>query len=148
MDQQNQGLFDLHLDQQSFVNLKEAAKWARFIAIIGFIISALMVLFALFAGTLLSSMGAGFGDFSMIGSGLIAGFYLVLALIWFFPNLFLFRFSSQMQQSIRLNEQIKLQQALTNLKAYFKFLGILFLVIICIYALVFIVAIIMGIASR
>ena len=46
MDQQNQGLFDLHLDQQSFVNLKEAARWARFIAIIGFIISALMVLFA------------------------------------------------------------------------------------------------------
>ena len=62
MDQQNQGLFDLHLDQQSFVNLKEAAKWARFIAIIGFIISALMVLFALFAGTLLSTMGAGFGE--------------------------------------------------------------------------------------
>ena len=50
MDQQNQNLFELQLDQPSAAYLGEAAKWAKFLAIIGFIFCGLMILAALFMG--------------------------------------------------------------------------------------------------
>ena len=64
----NQNLFDLHLDQQSFAYFEETAKWAKFIAIIGFVFCALMVVFALFAGTIFATMFATMGvEGNMVG---------------------------------------------------------------------------------
>ena len=146
MDQSNQNLFDLQLDQQSFAYFRESAKWAKFISIIGFIFCALMVIFALFAGTMFASMGAAFGAGSAVSGG-ITVFYILFAILWFFPCLYLYRFASQMQTAIENNEQVKLQNSLMNLKSYFRFMGILFIVILALYALAIIGGILMGISQ-
>ena len=149
MDQPNQNMFDLHFDQQSFNYLGETARWAKFIAIIGFIFCALMVMIALFAGTIFASMfaamGAGAGP--VIGSTVFTVVYLVFAALWFFPCLYLYRFASQMQSAIHNNEQNKIQTSFRNLKAYFRFLGILFIIILSFYALGFIGAMMMGVLN-
>lgn len=149
MDQENQGLFDLHLDEQIFSHFSESARWAKFIAVVGFIFCVFMVMAAIFMGAMLSTMGAGIPGFPAAASGgLISGLYLVFALLFFFPNLFLFRFGSQIQQSIRLNEQARLQTSMKNLKAYFRYVGILYIVIIALYVLAFIFAIFASILAR
>jgi hypothetical protein len=149
MDQENRGLFDLHLDEQIFSHLSESARWAKFIAIVGFIFCVFMVMGAIFMGAMLSTMGSGIPGFPAAASGgLISTLYLIFALLFFFPNLFLFRFGSQIQQSIRLNEQARLQTSLKNLKAYFRFVGILYIVIISLYVLAFIFLIFAGIMAR
>lgn len=136
MDQQNQNLFDLHLDQQSFSYFGEAAKWAKFIAIIGFVFCGLMVVIALFAGSMFASMFASMGSgMGMVGGGVFTVVYLIFAALWFFPCLYLFRFATQMQSAIQSNEQVKLQYSIRNLKAYFRFLGILFIIVLAFYAL-------------
>jgi len=149
MDQQNQNLFELQLDQPSTAYLGEAAKWAKFLAIMGFIFCAFMVVAALFAGSMMSAMmssaGSGFG--SMYGSGLFTVIYLFGAALYFFPCLFLFRFASQMQDAIRNHEQSKLQGSLKNLKSCFRFLGILTIVIIAIYVLILIGALVVGVGT-
>ncbi len=82
MEQQNPSIFELQLDPQSFTYFREAAKWARFIAIIGFIFCGLMVLVGLFAGSMMATMmGSAFGGYSAIGGGVFTVIYLLFALL-------------------------------------------------------------------
>jgi preprotein translocase subunit SecG len=149
MDQQNQNLFELQLDQPSAAYLGEAAKWAKFLAIIGFIFCGLMILAALFAGSIMGAMmsSMGGGSASMFGSGFITVVYLCFTAIYVFPCRYLFMFASQMQDALRSNEQNKLQTSFTNLKACFRFMGILFIVIMCFYVLAIIIVMIAGIGG-
>lgn len=142
MDQQNQNLFDLHVDHIVSSQLSEAAKWGRFIGIVGMIFSALFVLFGLFAGTLIGSMmpmmgGGDAAGMGMIGAGFFTFMFLIIALVYFFPALFLFRFGSQAQAAIKSNDQPKLQSSIKNLKACFRFMGILMIIGLAFYVLAF-----------
>jgi uncharacterized membrane protein YjgN (DUF898 family) len=149
MDQQNQNLFELQLDQPSTAFLGEAAKWAKFLAILGFILCAFMVIAALFAGSIMSSMmaSAGGGMGSMFGGGFITVVYLVGAALYFFPCLYLFKFASQMQDALRNHEQAKLQGSFKNLKSLFRFVGILTIIILAIYILLVIGLLVVGVGS-
>lgn len=146
--EQNQSLFDLQIDQQGLSYLGEAARWARFVAICGFIFCALMVMAGFFMGTMMTAMMGAVSSLSAIGSGFITFFYLLLAAIWFLPCLFLFRFGSQMQLAVRNNQQDKLHQSLSNLKSYFKFIGVLFIIVLTFYALAIVGGVIAGMAIR
>jgi uncharacterized membrane protein YjgN (DUF898 family) len=149
MDQQNQNLFELQLDHPSTAYLGEAAKWAKFLAIMGFIFCALFVIFALFAGSIMGAAmsAAGSGMSSMFGSGVLTAIYLVLAAVYFFPCLYLFRFASQMQDAIRNHEQNKLQGSFKNLKACFRFLGILIIITLAFYVVAIIGGLLVGLSA-
>jgi hypothetical protein len=147
MEQQNQNLFELQLDQPSAAHLGEAAKWAKFLAIIGFIFCAIMILVALFAGSIMGTMMAsmGGGAASMMGSGFVTVIYLLLTAVYFFPCLYLYKFASQMQSALPGNEQGRLQSSFKNLKACFRFMGILFIIVMSFYVLAIIGVMIAGI---
>ena len=68
--------------------INETRKWAQFLAILGFIGAGLIAIMAIFAGSMFSGM---------IGAGGIAVtvLYLLMALLYFFPSLYLFRFSEK-----------------------------------------------------
>jgi len=132
----NQSLFDLQLDPPGVDYLRESAKWAKFIAIIGFIFCGLMVIASLFMGSILaSSMSDVMGGAGVVGGGVFTVMYMLFAALWFVPCLYLFRFSSKMQVALRNNEQETLLNALKNLKSYFKFIGILLIIVLSLYAI-------------
>jgi uncharacterized membrane protein YesL len=147
MDQSTQNLFDLQIDQNSNSYLSEAAKWGKFLAIMGFIFCGLLVIIALFAGTMMASMMSGFGGSDAAAgaagvSGMALTFvYIVFALIYFFPCLYLFNFSSKMQAALRSNQQDSLNTAFRNLKSCFKFMGILMIVILAFWVLAIVIGI-------
>jgi len=138
MDQnQTSSLFELHVDQQSSSYLGETAKWAKFLSIVGFVMCGLIVLAALFAGAF---FGAAFRQMGMSGGGAVGGaflsiIYILVALLYFFPCLYLFNFSGKMQVALKNNDQEQLSGSLRNLKSCFKFLGILTIVMLSFYAL-------------
>lgn len=139
---------ELNLDQSSILFLGESARWARFLSIIGFISCGLMVIVGLFFGSLMgglmSSMGGAEGrDLGMLGSGFFGFIYILGSLLIFFPALFLYRFSIKMRRAITNNEQPILTDSFKNLKSFFKFYGIVTIVILAFYLL----AIIGGIIS-
>lgn len=124
-------LFELQIDHNVSAYLRETARWAKFLAILGFIGCACMVLLALFAGSLIAGslglMGGGAYASGYLG-GMITVIYLLVALVMFFPCLYLYNFASRMQAALRSNDQEQLTKSFRNLKSCYRYMGILTLI--------------------
>lgn len=141
--------FALQVDNGNIPYLAEAAKWAKFLAIAGFIFCTLIILAALFAGPYMSTIVSEFdpqatGNIGAISGTVVIIYYALIALLYFFPCLFLFNFASKMQAAIRNNDQIYLNNSFKNLKSCFKFWGILVVIGLCIIAIGIIFSIVIG----
>jgi L-cystine uptake protein TcyP (sodium:dicarboxylate symporter family) len=89
-------LFRFGIDQSSRAHLSEAAKWAKFLAIVGFVMCGLIVVIAIFAGSILALMSNSFNDgyssSTRLSGGMgafVAIFYIGIAILFFLPYLFL-----------------------------------------------------------
>ncbi|MFT3824127.1 MAG: DUF5362 family protein [Chitinophagaceae bacterium] len=136
--QQTESLFELQIDPAISRYLSETARWTKFLSIVGFIGCALIMLIAVFMGAFWSSfMGLTGTDgpaFAMGGTVLMV-VYVLIALLYFFPCLYLFRFSSRMQVALVNNDQVALTTAFQNLKSCFKFIGILTIIVLAFWIL-------------
>ena len=149
----NPSIFNLSIDSATRTNLLETAKWARFLAIVGFVFLGLMVAGSIIAITFMagtlgardSGLSGSFYMLSTFGAG-IAVFYVMIAILCFFPLLFLLRFANRMRTAIRGNDQQALQVSTQNLKVFFSYIGIIAIVVLSLYALFFVIAI-MGAAA-
>jgi hypothetical protein len=80
------------------------------------------------------------------GSTLTVGFvYIAMAAFLVAPPIYLTRYYAQIGNLKRLRRPVDLENALDAQRAYWKYLGILSLVIVGIYAIIFIVALLFGI---
>ena len=59
--------------------------------------------------------------------------YIVMALVYLFPILYLYRFSAGIRQALYKNNQEHLVSAFTNLKSHYKSIGIIMIVFLCLY---------------
>ena len=62
-------------------------------------------------------------------------FYILFAVLYFFPCLYLLRFSNKMKLALVADDQEMLTDSFRNLKALFRYVGILTLIILAFYAL-------------
>ena len=141
--EQNQetSLFGFGIDQSSRAHLAEAAKWAKFLAIVGFVMCGLIIVLSFFIGTLFTTSMSRYGDSSSFGSGLgiiMTIVYLSFGVLYFFPCLFLFRFANNMIVALNSNEQITLNRSFQNLKIMFRYVGILTIIVLALYIFAFI----------
>lgn len=128
---------DLQVDSISFAHLHETARWAKFLAIVGFIIAGFLLLAAIFAGSLLGKMsGAGLSSSqSVIGAGFLSAIYIVIAVIYFVMCLFLYRFAAKMQIALQSTDQENFNLSLHNLKLVYRITGIIVIVYLALVAL-------------
>lgn len=142
-------------DNQLYINviskdfLKEIAKWANFLSIVGFVMIGLFVIFAIFAGTVFSalgSMGGSMGAAGMAGGTFITILYLLMAVLYFFPIYYLNKFASNLKVALQQNNSETLATSLGFLKSHYKFIGIMMIVLLSIYALFFVIGLI-GLAA-
>ncbi|HEY6901451.1 MAG TPA: hypothetical protein VI233_12440, partial [Puia sp.] len=132
------GLFELSIDSAANGHLKEAARWAKFLAIVGFIFCAFFLLFAVVAGSLLPGLFNTMGTQGLSGSSfsvVIIVIYSGLAAINFFPCLYLFKFASKMQIALRDNDQEQMVRSFRNIRAFFRFVGMLMIIALCFWAI-------------
>lgn len=149
--QQDSSLFGINIDQAGRGHLSEAARWARFLAIVGFIMCGIIVLIGLSFGSIMGTLGdrygTGYPDYSAPGLGAVmAVYYIAIALLYFFPCLFLYRFGAKMKQALAANNQEIVNTSFQNLKACFRFLGIVTIIILCFAILGFLV-VVLGMAT-
>lgn len=150
MDQnQETTLFGFGIDPTSRAHLAEAAKWAKFLAIVGFVVCGLIVIIGIFFGSFLSMMSGVYGDeyrgSSAVTSGIgafMAVVYIGMAILFFFPYLFLFRFANGMKSALNTNDQLTLNSSFQNLKIMFRYVGILTIVLLSFYALAILMVIV------
>jgi len=150
---QSHPLFSLSIDPVTKAHLSEAGKWARFLAIAGFIFIGLMVVAGIFLSITFSSLetqstynGNPAGMFSAMGVGMML-FYILFAVIMFFPLLFLLRFANKIKTALAANDQEQLNTSFQNLKAYFRFIGIVTIIGLAFYGIGILFGILSAIAA-
>jgi hypothetical protein len=142
----------MELTEEAQGYLLEAGKWAYFLSIIGFIICGLVLLAAIFAGSLFTRIAQMQPENAtaalMAGAGgFVTFFYLLIDVIYFFFSLYLYQFGSKIKQSIKLSDSDYLTRSLGKLKSFFKLWGIITIVVITIYVLIFFIVIVVGIGA-
>ena len=129
----------IEIENETLKYLNTARKWAMFLAIIGFIFLGLIIIIGLIAGTFLTAFNSGEKSLG-IPESLMFIPVLLVALLYFFPVLFLFRFSKHTSHAIQTLDKLEFHKAMKNLKSYFAYIGIMIIVVFSFYIVVLIVA--------
>lgn len=124
--------------------LKEIAQWTKFLSIVGFFFVALLMIIGVFAGSVYKQLFDELSRQSGVNMGLlISALYLVFAIVYFFPILFLFKFAKHLKIALQTKENTDLENSFEKLKSHYKFIGVLTIITLSLYALA-LVAGIMG----
>jgi hypothetical protein len=142
---QNQQLFSLNIEPITKSHLRETAKWAKFLSIAGIVFLSLATLAVLLSLTIMPRMA----KFTMNGveqeeftAGMRISFFLVMVIVFaiaFFPMLFMLQFANQMKTALYSNNQELLNSSFQNLKKYFRYIGIIMIIVLAFYALAFVI---------
>lgn len=150
----------LELNQLAIKNIEDSAKWGKFIAIVGFVLVALLLFIALIMAFVLPSIN--FSELqdmqgmqnnpgaAMLANGMgpfLSFLYLIIAVLYFIPILFLYNYSTQSLKAIKNVDSDLLTSAFNNMRKQYKFVGIMTIIVIALYALLFIGGFIAGIMS-
>ncbi|WP_153800698.1 DUF5362 family protein [Foetidibacter luteolus] len=147
METNQVSLFELHIDQPASAHLYSSAKWGKFLAIVGFVFCGLALLLAAFTGTFLNTLasmdgGGRYSNAGVLGATTLTVIYVVCAILYFFPCLFLYNYSSSMLKALESQDQEKLVRSFSQLKSCFKFLGVLTIIGLALYALILILIVV------
>ena len=136
---------DLQVSPPAMGYLIETAKWGKFLAIMGFILCGITVVLSFFIPVVLTQLppyNTMSSEFSSAMKVTMTIVYLLLALLFFFPCFYLYKFSVKMQSAAKTVSQENFDESLMNMKSMFKFFGIFTIIMLSFYAVAFIVGII------
>ena len=137
---------ELKLNNHSKDFLRETAKWAHFLSIIGFIGIGIIVIVAIFFSSFMASAYSEFPGAASSGAFLTI-IYILVAVLYFFPVLYLYKFSSNMKRALAMEDEVTLAKSFENLKSHYKFIGILTIVMLSFYILIFVIGLAAGLSS-
>jgi len=131
---------NLLLTEEAISYLLKAAKWGKFLAILGFIVTGLI-----FIGGVLMTFIIGMLPDDMIplnmpfSPTIISIIYVVIAAISAVPVFFLNSFCNNAIKAVNLSDSGHMTHAIRNLKRLFVFIGISTIVFLALYTLILIV---------
>jgi len=106
---------------QSAAILGETQPWVRFLGVLGFVMVGFMLLVGLGTGV----FGIASGQPEMAALIVV---YPLMALLYFFPSLYLVRFASRIREFTQGQRPQQLEAALVTQRSFWRFVGILSLV--------------------
>ena len=121
--------------------LFETAKWGKFIAIVGYVGMGIMIILGLLVMIGKSSFGQFTGHNSTVG--ILGIIYIIMAIIYYFPVTYLYKFSKQIRNGLLANDELSITTGFSNLKSLFKFTAILIIVMLAMYG----VALVIGVGA-
>lgn len=138
--------FGLQLNESAKGFLRETAKWAYFLSILGYVGIGLIVLVAIFAGTIFATVGTmmpgGMGGLGSAFGIIMTVVYLLFAALYFFPVYYLNKFASNAKMALKSNDTDSLTTCFEYLKSHYKFIGIMMVITFSLYGLVIVFSII------
>jgi uncharacterized membrane protein YjgN (DUF898 family) len=135
------------LTRESLGFLNETRKWTMFLAILGFVFIGIMVIFSLVFSAIFSAL-PGIEDTEMPFPSFLFGLiYLVIAGLYFFPLLYLYKFSTYTKSAILNRDSGEINSAFKNLKSHYRFIGILTIIMLALYPIGIIAMVVGGMAS-
>jgi hypothetical protein len=138
------------LSPEALSYLRESGKWASFLSILGFIMCGLFLIIAIFISTIfayMSKLSPGNSAMPQSLGSFISIIYILIDVLYFFFPFYLYRFADRVKKGVIFSDSRSIAEGLSNLKSFFKLSGIVTIVVISIYALIFIAMIIGGIGA-
>lgn len=130
----------LELTERIKNDLLNSAKWGKFLAIIGYIGMGLLAIIGFFM-LLKNTAYAGQSPFMNLPMRFAGIIYLIMAVIYYFPVTYLYRYAEQIKEAVLDTDQDSLSEGFYNLSRLFTFMGILTIIVLVLYALALVVAI-------
>jgi hypothetical protein len=129
--------------------LRRTKPWVRFFSVLGILGIVAMALGAL------AMVALSFGPFramplaARIGMGVL---YLVIALLYIPPVLYLHRYAGRIRDLVEENSALNLENALRAQKSFWKYIGMFTVITLCVYVLVLVgvmvTGVVMGLGNR
>lgn len=129
-DQKEHGRIEI--GQETLKNLNKLRRWTMFLSVSGFIFLGLILMLGIITGTFLTAFSHS-DEIPGVPDVLLIGSFIGLALIVFFPILFLFRFSKHASNAVAALDGKELHKAVKYLKLFFLFIGIFLILLILSY---------------
>jgi len=135
------------ITETMFQHLYEASPWLRFIGIVGYIISGVIVVVGILSAFGMAAASFLSDDLGMFPVWILALVYIPLGVLLFFPAHFTYNFGKKLR-NYRFSGSIEdLELAFKNNKSLWKFNGILYIIYLSFIPLSIVGAIIAGIAA-
>lgn len=147
LDNAGNGNQGISLSASAISFLEETRRWTHFLSILGFIGIGIIVVFGLFAGAIMTTMSNTLGAPVDAFPGFMGFFYILMAALYFFPVLYLYRFGAKLKVALSSNDNTALTSAFENLKSHYKYIGIFTIVMIAIYLVGFLFMIFAGVTA-
>lgn len=139
------------LTENMLICLKGTSPWLRFMGILGFVSAAATALWGLISLFLIPVMREAWsympGIPGLVFGGSMALLFIAIGALIFIPSLFLYRCGEKIRSYLRAGMDQDLEQAFKNNKAYWKFVGILYIILLASAPLTLIVSIILVLAG-
>lgn len=114
---------DLEIDTQVRQQLNDAGKWSRFISIVMFIASGLILLFGIIGGAALNNvfdrLGSGYSVLGDLDGGIFIVIIALVAIVLAVVYYFLFDFSNKVKTALLSESTSEFNKGLKSLKTYF-----------------------------
>ena len=128
------------LTSESVAFLLKAAKWGKFLAILGFIVAGLMVMAGIAMTFVLSMVSEDVIPLNMpFSPKVLSLIYIIIAAIYVIPVFFLNSFSNNVSKAVSLSNTENMTTSLRSLKNLFVFIGISTIAILTFYTIILIV---------
>jgi len=123
---ENQSILELKVDQSASRSLSDAARWARFLSIVGFVGMGLLVLCLLLLRTVISDTLTQFAPKMAIGDsyGFVVAIVVIMVAIVVALMYLLFRGATLIKRGIETKNQETFNNGLSSLKIYFAIYGV------------------------
>lgn len=130
---------DFQVSDHMLESLRATRPWVKFLAILGFIGCALMVLVALAMLGGVSKMPGAMAGFAPVMGVL----YLLFALLYFFPCLYLYRYAGAISR-IPESGAAAMEEALAKQKSFWKFVGMVAAIILALELIFIVFGVVLG----
>lgn len=138
-------VFELGVDETAKAYLLQTARWTKFMAIMGFVGTGLMILVAAIIAMNAQDFNRGFS--SRAGTSFEANYnigyrigtmigYLALILLYLYPIICLFKFSRSIKTALLNNNTQQFNAAMKHQRNMWRFMGILMIVLIGLYGVI------------
>ena len=120
--------------------------WSKLFAVLMIIVGAIMALLALISlvsgASFPRSMDA--GNVGAVGAFILLGIYAALYIV---PGIWLLNFSSKSRKGLNENDENLFVEGFVNFGKYYKFWGVITVIMLSLYALIFIIGLLQLILS-
>ena len=129
-----------HLTRESAAFLLKAAKWGKFLAILGFIVTGLMIVAGVLMSFVLNLLKGEEVPVDMpLPPSVLSLLYIIIAVIYLVPVFYLNSFCNNAIKAVNLSSTEHLTISIRNLKNLFVFVGISTIVFLALYSIILII---------